>query len=245
MRRALRWHVGSKGVSWQRKSAIWGVLAILCLAVVLGIGAALTLPTSSFAAGSDETGAQTESANPHFTVQYYVRLDMLKTDDAGYLKILNTEADADGAGGGNLPTNNGASDLPTTGLYVDDATGSLKTEERFEKLYADNEYSYFSAPGLPYVNVFRSNGNYQADEVWVLNEGCDPTSTDRSDWTIYENITSATDLNFTNNPGKVDDKTILITDGTVIRLVADQTTGAYDNSVTFYDYDITDDGKVT
>ena len=95
------------------------------------------------------------------------------------------------------------------------------------------------------MSLIRSNGNYQADEVWVLNEGCDPTSTDRSDWTIYENITSATDLNFTNNPSKVDDKTILITDGTVIRLVADQTTGAYDNSVTLYDYDITDDGKVT
>ena len=95
------------------------------------------------------------------------------------------------------------------------------------------------------MSLIRSNGNYQADEVWVLNEGCDPTSTDRSDWTIYENNTSATDLNFTNNPSKVDDKTILITDGTVIRLVADQTTGAYDNSVTFYDYDITDDGKVT
>ncbi|WP_417229077.1 fibro-slime domain-containing protein [Thermophilibacter sp.] len=211
------------------------MLAFLCLAIVLGVGAVLALPTSSFALDSDEPSVLADNANPQFTVQYYGRLDMLATSKDGFLQILDTS-------GGKLPTNGG--DLPTTGLYVED-DGSLRSEVRLEKLYADNEYSYFSAPGLPYVNVFRSNGNYQADEVWVLNEGCDPTSTDRSDWTIYENITSATDLNLTNNPSKVDDKTILITDGTVIRLVADQTTGAYDNSVTFYDYDITDDGKVT
>lgn len=225
-----------------------GVLAFLCLAIVLGVGALLALPTSSFALDSDEPSVLADNANPQFTVQYYGRLKMLRTADDGYLKILDTEADADGEGGGKLPTNNGADKLPTTGLYVDDGgagEGPLQTEERLEKLYEDNTYRYLSAPGLPYVNILRDNGNYQANEVWVLKKGGDAASTDKADWDVYENITSATDLSFTNNPSKVDDKTILIEEGTVIRLVASQTEGTYDNDVTFYDYDITDDGKVT
>ena len=220
-----------------------GVLAFLCLAIVLGVGALLALPTSSFALDSDEPSVLADNANPQFTVQYYGRLKMLKTADEGYLKILDTEADADGEGG-KLPTNGG--NLPTTGLYVDQNNGGvLQTEECLEKLYVENTYNYLSAPGLPYVNILRDNGNYQANEVWVLKKGEDPSSTDEDDWDVYKNITSATDLAFTNNPSKVDDKTILIEEGTVIRLVADQTEGTYDNNVTFYDYDITDDGIVT
>ena len=227
-----------------KRTAGGGLLAFLCLAMVLGIGAVLIPPTNSFALDSDEPSVLADNANPQFTVQYYGRLKMLRTADDGYLKILDTEADADGEGGGKLPTNGG--NLPTTGLYVDQNNGGvLQTEECLEKLYVENTYNYLSAPGLPYVNILRDNGNYQANEVWVLKKGEDPSSTDEDDWDVYKNITSATDLAFTNNPSKVDDKTILIEEGTVIRLVASQTEGTYDNDVTFYDYDITDDGKVT
>ena len=59
-------------------------------------------------------------------------------------------------------------------------------------------------------------------------------------------IVGATELHFTNNPDKANEpNTILIEEGTVIRLVANQTESAYDNAATFYDYDITDDGWTT
>lgn len=203
--------------------------------MVLGIGAVLIPPTNSFALDSDEPSVRAQDANPRFTVQYYGRLDMLVTSEDGFLNILDTS-------GGKLPTNGG--DLPTTGLYVEN-DGSLRSEVRLEKLYADNEYNYLSAPGLPYVNIFRGNGNYMASEVWVLKENGDPNGTDPDDWQIYSNVTSATDLAFTNDPDKAGPKTILIEDGTVIRLVANQTEDAYENDVTFYDYDITEDGTHT
>lgn len=50
----------------------------------------------------------------------------------------------------------------------------------------------------------------------------------------------------TNNPDKADESnTILIEEGTVIRLVANQTADNYNNAATFYDYNITDDGVTT
>ena len=120
---------------------------------------------------------------------------------------------------------------------------------KLTELYTANEYTYFEAPGLAYVNVFRENGNYGENyEVWVLKDGANPLSTDREDWTVYENIKNPTQLPFTNSEDKYNsdpNKYILIKEGTVIRLVADQTTGDYDNAATFYDYDITDDGRTT
>ena len=180
--------------------------------------------------------------NPTFTVQYYGRLEMLKRDERGYLRILDTSGEGNGTGG-NLPTNGG--NLPQTGLYVDD-DGSLASEMRLEKLYTENTYTYFDAPSLPYVNIFRDNGNYTAKEVWVLKKGANPESTNETDWETYKNISQATELHFTNNPDKKDEpNTIFIEKGAVIRLVAEQTTGNYNNAAAFYDYDITDDGRTT
>ena len=96
------------------------------------------------------------------------------------------------------------------------------------------------------MNIFRENGNYTANEVWVLKEGKDASSTNEADWEVHKGIVGATELHFTNNPNKADEpNTILIEEGTVIRLVANQTTSDYNNAATFYDYDITDDGKTT
>lgn len=183
-----------------------------------------------------------EALNPTFTVQYYGWLDMLVQNDSGYLKVIDTSDDADGDGG-NLPKN--GVDPKKTGLYVED-DGTLASEMSLEKLYTENTYSYFEAPSLPYVNIFRDNGNYTANEVWVLNEGEDPNSTNEADWKVYKNINQATELHFTNNPDKANQpNTILIEDGTVIRLVAKQTTSSYDKAAVFYDYDITEDGVNT
>lgn len=182
------------------------------------------------------------SLNPKFTVQYYAHLTTLVRDNNGYLRILDTSGNGDGTGG-KLPTNGGS--LPQTGLYVED-DGSLKSTTTLMQLYKEKSFNYFDAPGLPYVNIFRDNGNYTAKEVWVLKDGKSASSTNPDDWETYGPIGQATELHFTNNPDKKDDPdTIYIEDGMVIRLVADQTESNYNNAATFYDYDITNDGRTT
>lgn len=188
-----------------------------------------------------------DALNPHFTVQYYANLEMTDRNSGGYLKIINTDNGGSNKGG-NLPEN-GEANPSMTGLYLVDGGGAkreIRTSMKLTELYTANEYEYFEAPSLPYVNIFRENGNYTANEVWVLKSGKDASSTNRDDWTIYSGIVAATELHFTNNPNKKDEpNTILIEEGTVIRLVANQTNGSYDNGAIFYDYDITDDGKTT
>ena len=184
--------------------------------------------------------------NPTFTVQYYANLEVTDRDTGGYLEILNTDNGGNNQGG-KLPTNGG--NTPTTGLYLFDIGNGkreIRTHMELTELYTANEYDYFSAPSLPYVNIFRDNGNYTANEVWVLKEGKDASSTNEEDWEVHKGIVGATELHFTNNPDKASEpNTILIEEGTVIRLVANQTESAYDNAATFYDYDITDDGRTT
>lgn len=193
--------------------------------------------------------AANSALNPHFTVQYYANLEMTDRNDGGYLKIIDT--DNGGTNNGGIMPKNGQEDPSTTGLYLVDAVDAgngkreIRTHMQLTELYSANQYDYFEAPSLPYVNVFRNNGNYTANEVWVLKDGKDASSTNEDDWTVYKNIVSATELHFTNNPDKANDNTIYIKDGTVIRLVANQTTSSYDNDAIFYDFDITDDGKTT
>ena len=184
--------------------------------------------------------------NPHFTVQYYANLEVTDRDSKGYLQILNTDNGGNNQGG-KLPTNGG--NTPTTGLYLVDAGNGkreIRTHSELTELYSANEYYYYEAPSLPYVNIFRDNGNYTANEVWVLKDGKNPSSTNEADWDVHKGIVGATELHFTNNPDKANEpNTVLIKEGTVIRLVANQTTNTYDNAATFYDYDITDDGWTT
>ena len=208
------------------------------------------VPKMAVALNAAEPQLQTvtrSSLNPKFTVQYYANLEMTDRDSGGYLKIINTDNGGTNKGG-NLPEN-GEANPSMTGLYLVDGGGAkreIRTSMKLTELYTANEYEYFEAPSLPYVNIFRENGNYTANEVWVLKSGKDASSTNRDDWTIYSGIVGATELHFTNNPNKKDEpNTILIEEGTVIRLVANQTTGSYDNGAIFYDYDITDDGKTT
>lgn len=187
-----------------------------------------------------------EALNPHFTVQYYANLKMTVREDDGYLQILDTDNGGNNQGG-NLPTNGGS--VPVTGLFLEDAGNGkrqIRTQMELTELYTANEYDYFEAPSLPYVNIFRENGNYTANEVWVLKEGKEASSTNEADWEVHKGIVGATELHFTNNPNKADEpNTILIEDGTVIRLVANQTADNYNNAATFYDYNITDDGETT
>lgn len=142
-------------------------------------------------------------------------------------------------------------DPATTALYLVDAgDGKREVRTRMEltELYSENQYDYWEAPGLPYVNVFRGNGNYTATQVWVLDEDGDPNSTNAADWTVI-NVSDPSQVRLTNNPNDPElgknNNVILIEQDTVLRLVANQTESSYDNAATFYDYDITDDGWTT
>lgn len=184
--------------------------------------------------------------NPKFTVQYYANLEVTDRDDRGFLEIIDTSNGGNNQGG-KLPVN--GTDPATSGLYLVEAGNGkreIRTHNELTKLYTENEYSYFEAPSLPYVNIFRQNGNYTANEVWVLKEGRDSSSTNEADWYVKKGIVDATELHFTNNPDKANvPNTILIKEDTVIRLVANQTKSDYENAATFYDYDITDGDKIT
>ena len=180
--------------------------------------------------------------NPHFTVQYYANMEVARRDDDGYLTIIDTNNGGNNTGG-ILPTNGVTP--KTTKLYLDDAgNGKRKvaTTVQLTELYTANEYDYFNAPDLRYFNVMAKNTSYKLAELWVLKDGKDAKSTNRDDWTIYGN---PSDLKFTNSESSAGANTVYIKDGSVIRLVADTTKALYNNAATFYDYDITDDGRTT
>ena len=192
--------------------------------------------------------AARETTNPTFTVQYYANLEVTDRDTGGYLEIIDTSNGGTNQGG-KLPVN--GTDPATTGLYLVDAGNGkreVRTSMELTELYSENQYDYWEAPGLPYVNVFRGNGNYRAKQVWVLKEGGDANSTSAADWTII-NVSDPSQVRLTNNPNDPElgknNNVILIEQGTVLRLVANQTESPYDNAATFYDYDITDDGWTT
>ena len=198
-----------------------------------------TLPTMTLALNAQKPMLQLvarSALNPHFTVQYYANLDVVKQDDSGLLRVIDTT-------GGKLPQNGVG--VTTKGLVLQDEGNnkySIATEKKLTKLYEQNEYDYYNAPSLDYFNILDKNDNYEIAEVWVL-KGGDPNSTNRSDWTIYPNDGT---LHFTNSSVSVGGNTIQISDGTVIRLVAESTTAMHQNDAVFYDYDITDGkGNVT
>ena len=209
--------------------------------------------------GSDDAGAESmavtlnsskpamqviarSAINPHFTVQYYANMEVARRDEGGYLTIIDTDNGGNNTGG-NLPTN-GVTPKTTELYLVDAGNGKRKvaTTVQLTELYTANEYDYYNAPDLRYFNVMAKNTSYELAELWVLKDGRDAKSTNRDDWTIYGN---PSELKFTNSESSAGGNTVYIKDGSVIRLVANTTKDLYNNAATFYDYDITDDGRTT
>ncbi|MGM9608116.1 MAG: fibro-slime domain-containing protein [Oscillospiraceae bacterium] len=184
-------------------------------------------------------------ANPTFTVQYYANIPRFATSGSNALTVIDTSADAN-SGKATLPTNGGS--MATKSLYLE-GTGQntsqnagnatqlyrVKMTTELTKLYSDGQYQYESSPGLNYFNKLKDNTDYNLTEIWILKAGKDPGSTNRDDWDIY---TYASDMAFTNEAGQAVGNTLLITDGMVIRLVSDTSSGSYYNGTTFYDYNI-------
>lgn len=206
-------------------------MAVLLSAVM---GTMLLQPTVSFA--MDSQNVKEPTANPTFTVQYYANLVVADTDDDdGYLIILDTSGNGDGTGG-HLPTNDNAG-MKIKRFYLND-NGEIRTGVELTKVYTDNSFNFANYNKLSDINHLAQNENYQLASVWVLEDGKD------SDWTIYDTLDG---IYFTNSKDTADEdkNAILITDGSVIRLVYAPTTGSHTNAANFYDYDITEDGTHT
>ena len=186
--------------------------------------------------------AVTREANPEFTVQYYANLDVVQTGDGGQLTVIDTSNGGNNQGG-KLPKND--STPKTKNIILKEAGNSryqVATTETLTEVYKTGEFQFSEAPRPEYFNILQKNENYTLKEVWVLKGGKDSASTNSADWDIK---TYTADLKFTNNAEEAEGNTVLIEDGTVIRLVYDPTTNDYRNDVNFYDYDITEDGTHT
>ncbi len=180
-----------------------------------------------------------------FTVQYYANLDVLKKDadisKVETLKVIDTS-------GKKLPKNGNANSQKIIGLQAEekkeDVSESfgravmLETENELTEVYSEKEYHYITAPSLTYFNILAQNGNYKLEEIWVLKEGSDKTSTSREDWDIYS--CREKDWHFTNRleTSAVEPDFIYIKENAVIRLVCNVTAEKSVNNTLFYDYDI-------
>ena len=203
----------------------------------------ITLETGTFAARASG------QPNPKFTVQYYANLEKVAYNDPSLKVVTNGEntneipvIDTDG---GKLPGNGkGTTDSPNENairkLYVDTATGKLKTKTELTEVYAARPFEYHKAPTINYINAVIENPSYELKEVWVLLEGKETDSVNRSDWTIYPYDEN---LHFTNRQSSATKDYVYISDGATLRLVFDTKKFTPDIEAAFYDYDI-GDGKI-
>lgn len=179
--------------------------------------------------------AASQTANPHFTVQYYANIPTLQWGEEasrGVLKIINTE-------GNEIPENGKSPALKYLKL-TENKSVLRELEQRV--VYAEMKYEYIKAPNMTYFNRLFENGHYQLKEIWVQN-GVELASgeTGEDEWKVYTDLNN---IHFTNRPESATGTRILIDDNTIIRLVYDATSEAtYKNDVNFFDYDITN-GKI-
>ena len=197
-------------------------------------------PTLTATVGADGIVALAAvTANPHFTVQYYAYIDTVNTSGSVGLPIIDTD-NGGTCQGGILPANKATPKIRE--LFLENISGSVfqvaTNKDTVTPVYQECDYEYIHAPNLIYFNRLYENGNYTLSQVWVLNSGKSPDSTDKSDWTVY---TDPGSLHFTNRSQSAqEDNMVLIENDAVIRLVFDTTTSSYANAAAFYDYDITD-----
>ncbi|MCI6807048.1 MAG: fibro-slime domain-containing protein [Clostridiales bacterium] len=215
------------------------------------ISAEEAAPVFTVSVQSGTIAVLASSANPQFTVQYYA--DIPRFDKSGNypLTVFDTS-------GGVLPGNNPSnkkkniylakSDEQTpNGVNAGDKSYyyTVATTNTLTQVYSDNTFAYISSPGLKYIDKLTDNDHYTCRELWVLNEGGDPNSTDHNNWTVYQNLDT---VQFTNraevaaeNPGTY----IYIRPGgqTTLRLVYSAVNDFFTSSAAFYDYDITNGEK--
>lgn len=209
---------------------------------------------STFAAPQMMGARASGQPNPKFTVQYYANLEKVAYNDDSLKKTTSgsntNELPVIDTTGGKLPSNgrgekNSPNDNGIRKLYVDTATGKLKTKQELTKVYEQRPYEYHKAPTINYINALIENSNYELKEVWVLKNGASAESINPNDWDSYPYNEK---LHFTNRElsAGVDggETYIYIKENATLRLVYDNTVNEDKNfAAAFYDYDI-GDGKI-
>lgn len=190
--------------------------------------------------------------NPHFTVQYYARIDRVSSLESGSstsVPVINTstgrEAESkDPAEGGNFPKN-GDTNPPL--LYMQlESNGNVKYEKKLTKIYKDDpSFTYYRQPTIEYLNApikdTQAAENYELAEIWILKENGDVNSESVNDWKKY---IYSKDLHLTNREG--DDLAaegtssgyVYIADQDIVRLVYETKSSDDKFPAAFYDYDI-------
>ncbi len=206
--------------------------------------------TLSFEAPTVFAAQASGMPNPKFKVQYYANLEKVAYNDPKLTESVDgtntNELPVIDTDGGKLPGNGkGAENSPNGNkirkLYVDTKSGKLKTKTELTEVYAERNFEYLKAPTINYINAVIESPSYELKEVWVLEAGKDPESTERNDWKTYSYNKN---LHFTNralSDGIEDGETYVhIADNATIRLVYNTTTMDRDFEAAFYDYDIGD-----
>ncbi len=190
-------------------------------------------------------------ANVHFKVQFFASIqvpDQAPASSDAELLLIDTSGNGDGTGG-NLPRNGVATNTASLFLKAEGKTGSVIFKESLEEIYKEEGYDFSTYPELKNFNKFdneRNNedegqtrvSNYDVEEIWVLRDGSDEKSLEPGDWIIYDDMEN---LELTNSSQYEDDPNcIVIKEGTVLRLVGKPRQTTHNNSVAFYDFDITD-----
>ncbi len=178
--------------------------------------------------------------NPKFTVQYYANLNVGSDEDhsgKGWTETLLVDTRNGGTGSGGKVAKNDSTNSVMT-LYIDPSTNRFPLAmSKQTKFFSDMDFEYLQAPSMKFVNQLQDNENYKLVAVWVAKKGTTLTSTTEADFTVYKKVD---EIGFTTIPSEANENTILIEEGTVIRLVYDPVPGTFSNAATFYDYDITD-----
>lgn len=174
------------------------------------------------------------TTNPVYTVQYYSHTTIFDTTGDANIAVLDNSNASLPQNGATYTVGNGLLDahlklITGTNKYV------MATHLELAPMYAAKEFEYVKAPGIAYIDQNRQSANFELYQVWVLKSGKSETSTNQADWTVY-----GADVSFTNRAESASSTRIHITDDTILRLIYNEVSGTYTNSVQFYDYDITD-----
>ena len=158
-------------------------------------------------------------SSPAYTVEYYAQLDRFAPNGDTALTIIDTS-------GGRLPANGVPPSTRSIWLRED---GSVYTEQVLTEIYRSQVFSFYHAPGVAWIDTVSSaNPSYVLSQLWKKTG---------EEWMVYDEPQA---LRFTNHPSQTGGETVLIEEGTVLRLVYEPTDGSHLNDAVFFDYDITD-----
>ncbi len=188
--------------------------------------------------------------DPEFTVQFWANLDTIYREHHGEdtdLTVIETHTD----NGAVLPSN-GTNPGPSTSVIELKSDGKggfvIDSENVLTQMYTDEAYEFIYEPDVHTMNKLELNGDYELIEIWKLNSGGDPESTnnDKNDWTVYEvsriGDTENYTMEFTNDPDAsgIGETLILVQDDDVFRFVYDTSTADAYLDANFYDYNVGD-----